>query len=673
MRTKVTILLIFLNVALFAYIFQFRRNLENRQAEKNLVLGPETANIQSLEISSAASPKPITIERSGDSWMIAQPLQWPANEFAITRILSELQQLRPYATFTVAELTQTGQTLADYGLEKPPLTLTFKPQTVTGSPAPKPITLKIGDPTKVGNRLYVLSPDGKSVHVVNRSLAESLVIRLEDLRADTLFTIPVFEVRAFRLQPPPPAAGVRISFNNNRCLYESPFTTNNVRADKKATVLAINELHKLKVKTFLNPQNTDTTRTGLTTPELQISLLGNNRHETLLIGAPLEQAEAKPGPTATATAAVASPDVEYYAQMDDKAPIFKVAIPVQLLDTLRNAQETLRDTHVLDIEPSTVTTIVLSAPNQPEVTLQRLESSTPSPATATWQVVRHNGERGPQTLPADREQVARLLQKLSQLTAERFVDDAPSNAALEDFGFNRPARQIAISSAKAQTGTGATLQIGASGTERSAYAKLLGQPYVYRVSSEILHDTPVSLLAYRDRLIRELPAGAQIISLKLTDLSTDTVLLETKLPLTAPTAIEAATAPRVSREAIEALAIQLRALRAKSFLSEEFVNKIAIVGEERPWRYRLDTTLSLVGGSGTQTNISALYFSDRSGGTTQYVGSPDLGLIFEAEQPLLDAFFSVTYGSRDPGPTPPPAPAAETPAAPLTPVPTAAP
>jgi hypothetical protein len=540
-------------------------------------------------------------------------------------------------------------------------------------PAPAPTTLKIGDPTKVGNRLYVLSPDEKSVHVVNRSLAESLALRLEDLRADTLFTIPVFEVRAFRIQPPAPATAIRISNDNNRWLFDSPFKTNNVRANKTATVLAINELHKLKAKTFLDPQQADAVRTGLASPQLQISLNGNGRHEALLVGSPVPPAEAgpaAPAPTGAAGNLPPSPSVEYYAQMDDKTPVFTVVIPTELLEKLRDAQEKLRDPHVLDFEPSTVTTLTLSAPNLPDVTLQRLESSSPNPATAPWQVVRHNGEGGPQTLPADRELVERLLQKLSQLTAERFVDDAPSLSALEEFGFSRPTREISISNSKAPAGAAVKLQIGAtSGAEPSVYAKLAGQPYIYRVSNEILQDSPVSLLAYRDRLVRELPTGAQITGLKLTDLTTQAVVLETALPLPVQTASDKTTGPHITRESIEALALQLRALRARNFLRDEFANTVAIGGEERPWHYRLDTTLSLVGSGAIQATVSTLYFSERTGGTTQYVGSPDLGLIFEAEQPLLDSFFAVAYGTKDPGPasTPPTEPATGSPATVATP------
>jgi len=664
MRTKVTLLLLFLNVALFAYIYYQR--VEGKHLEQNLVLGPETANIQNLEITSGDPASGIKIERSGDGWMLVKPLQWPANEFAVTRIINELQQLHPYATFTVTELAQTGQTLADYGLQKPSLSLTLTPAAAApGLPAPKPVTLKIGDPTKVGNRLYVLSPDEKSVHVVNRSLAQSLALRLEDLRADTLFTIPVFEVRAFRLQPPAPAAGIRISNDNNRWLFESPFKTNNVRANKTATVLAINELHKLKVKTFLDPQQADAARSSLSTPQLQITLNGNSRHETLLVGSPVPPTDAKPAvaaPAADVGNPLPPPSVEYYAQMDDKTPVFTVVIPTPLLEKLRDAQEKLRDPHVLDLEPANVTTITLSAPNLPDVTLQRLESSTPNPGTAPWQVVRHNGEKGPQTLPADRELVERLLQKLSQLTAERFVDDAPSASALEDAGFNRPAREISITSSKAPAAGSVKLQVGAtSGAEPSVFAKLAGQPYVYRVSSEILQDTPVSLLAYRDRLVRDLPTGAQITGLKLTDLTTQAVLLDTALPLPAQAAANNTAAPKITREAIEALTLQLRALRARSFTRDEFANTITIAGEERPWHYRLDTTLTLVGSGAAQATVSTLYFSERTGGTTLYVGSPDLGLIFEAGQPLLDSFFAVAYGPKDPGPALPATPAAAAP------------
>ena len=87
-------------------------------------------------------------------------------------------------------------------------------------------------------------------------------------------------------------------------------------------------------------------------------------------------------------------------------------------------------------------------------------------------------------------------------------------------------------------------------------------------------------------------------------------------------------------------------------MRDDFGPLITVSGEDRPWLYRLDTTLSLVGGDGAQLTVSTLFFSERAGGSTQYAGTPELqgGVVFEAPQPLLDALWTLTYGTRDPGP-----------------------
>ena len=52
MRTKVTLVLIFLNVALFFFIFKFERNWRTEAASleaRRRVLGPEAADIRAVE------------------------------------------------------------------------------------------------------------------------------------------------------------------------------------------------------------------------------------------------------------------------------------------------------------------------------------------------------------------------------------------------------------------------------------------------------------------------------------------------------------------------------------------------------------------------------------------------------------------------------------------------
>ena len=105
---------------------------------------------------------------------------------------------------------------------------------------------------------------------------------------------------------------------------------------------------------------------------------------------------------------------------------------------------------------------------------------------------------------------------------------------------------------------------------------------------------------------------------------------------------------------------RLRTLRAKNVVSSEFTKTVTTAGEERPWKYRLDATL-VPAGPGATPSVSTLFFAERAGGGIQLVGSTDLNAVFEAEQPLIDALFTLTYGPRDPGPITPPPPA-QTPA-----------
>ena len=658
MRTKLTFALLFLNVALFLFMFYVERREEDQGVQRR-VLGPEATNIQSLEITAADPAQAMRLEHRNDTWMLTRPLEWPANEFAVKRILNELQFLEHETSFAVEDLATNGQTLADYGLEKPPLTLTFTPAASDPNGAtPPPVTLRIGDSSQVGNRLYILSPDGKRVHVVSRSLAESLTLRLEDLRADTLFTVPVFEVRSFNLQiGAPTGLRVRLRRDNNRWSFESPIVT---RASKTATELTINALNALRTQTFLLDAEAESGRTGLNAPALRVTLEGNNRRETLLIGHPIEAGPPPPAGSSPPSAAAEPVDL-YHAKMEDKTPVFTVELPRTLIETLRNAQETLRETRILDFDPSNVTSITIAAPNQPELALQRLEAA--RPGGAAWQIIRR-GDAAKST-PADAELVDKLLQSLALLSAERFLSDAPSEADRENYGFTRPVREVTLTSAPRTEGglntqlPTLTLQLGVtSATGNEVNAKLANQPFIYRVTPEIVNDISTSPLAYRERLLRELPQGAQIVALKLADLNSGETVLDLSLPLPAE-----AEPLKVDQAALDKLLVALRTLRAKNFVTGEFTKTVAIEGEERAWRYRLDTTLSLVGGTTAQTATSTLFFSERLGGTTQIAGSSEFDVVFTVEQPLADGLFGLIYGSRDPGPPAPPQAAATEPAA----------
>jgi hypothetical protein len=291
-------------------------------------------------------------------------------------------------------------------------------------------------------------------------------------------------------------------------------------------------------------------------------------------------------------------------------------------------------------------------PNQPPLALQRLEPTAGQAANVAppWQVVRRReGAQGPETLPADRAAVQRLLQQLSLLTAKAFKSDAPTNADLEEWGFNRPVRELSL------TLTGSAmpivLSIGTDANRETYYARVgtVVDPgtSIYQISPEIVSDLSLAPVTWRDRAVSEpLPPTARITALKLTDLESKDVLFETIFDA----AGEPTVPPRDPR-AVKDVVSALRALRAKDFAPGGVAEKVIVSGEERPWRFQLDATVVAPGAGGLeQSTTRTLLLTERLGGNVQFAGAKDLDTVFALEQTFVDALWSLAYGNRDPGP-----------------------
>jgi hypothetical protein len=662
MRTKITLLLLLLNVVLFFFIFGFERQwrTEALAAEaRTRVLGPDTANIQALSIAGQSMESAVRLERTGDTWTITAPYEWPANPHAVSRIVNELQFLEHETSFEVANLGTTGLSLEDYGLSEPSLTVSFE----SGSaPNFASHTLAIGDRTEIGQRLYVLAPDGSKIHVVSDSLANSLSLDLTQLRANSCFTIPVFEVRSLNLQNDGAAnARVRLRRDGNRWTFESPVVT---RASKTATEVLLNDVTALRTTDFLGAPSRQpelVAVAGVNNPNLRITLEGNNRRETLLIG---NEITANPSPAAENGSPLVA-NREFYGQMEDRDAIFTLVLPERLAADLRNAQSELRDRAVLDLTGRTIDAITLTNGDGDEVVLQKLESASGNAAetSSAWQVVQRESDGTLRPQPADGEVInEELIPALENLRAASFERDVPTDAELEGWGLARPTRTVTLSF-ESGIGSGTapanlTLQIGTDQAGQRAFAKTARETFVYGVEPIILERTPVDPLHYRDRLLRELPAGARITGMTLRDLVEAEEIYAGTLADGQTWAQVLRTEPPAERAALEALRAQLATLRAQRIVQETFPDAVRVNDQVQPWRFRIDVDLSVSGDEGEQTQTFSLFMAERDGGDRQLVGSPDFDIVFEARPELISAVWTLSYADRDPGPiefTPPPA------------------
>ena len=634
MRTKVTLVLLFLNVALFYFIFQFVI-WHDAAPHTRKVLPRQVAALDRIEICPANIATPLALEKRGDNWFLGAPYDWPADKNAVERLINELLLLENETSFEVAKLADTGQKLADYGLDPAAIVLHL-------TAGDTRFDLRIGAATQVQNRLYVLDPAGTRIHVVGRSLVEALMLGPDQFRSTALVDIPIFEARSLAVQLPAPGnLRVRLarSPQTQRWSFESPIQT---RADKNAVELALSNLHALSVASFLDTPPAAGI-TGLDNPAFRLTVEGTQRRAILLLGSPVPT-EAKPG--------VGRAETELYAKLEDRSALFTVKVPDSLLDSLRKAQTELRDRHVLDFESGRLTAISLTAPGQPEVTLQRLESG-------TWQVLARQSTEVAQPQAADPAVVARLIDQLGQLRAITFQSDAPFPADLEQWGFNRAEREIVLSLAAEPPAqpVSVSLQLGVTTTDSGqplTYARVADTQFVYQVRAAILDELPVVARHYRLRTLRDLPPGARISGISLRRTADNTIVFAKELAAGQSWDAALANEKPELKSAVQQLLGELHTLRAHDYVRDDFAANLEIDGQPQPWVYQLDITIALsAAGEAERTTASTLFLGERQGGTSLLVGSSEFNTVFHATQPFLDSVFALTFGSRDPGPPPP--------------------
>jgi hypothetical protein len=603
MRFKITFLLLILNVALFAALFYMdkRADAERRFAQAStLVLPPGSLEqAESLELDGPGAPLHWRVEKRGSDWQMVRPLEWPVNSYAVRNILDQLRFLRMEARFRVEDIEKSGMTLADYGLDNPSVTLNIG----GGKSA---MLLRIGAPTKIGAKLYVLSPDGRSVFVTSREILRALLVSLDDLRDSRIFTIPTYMATSLSLQRAD-GARVRLVKYGIGWAFESPIRTD---ADDDAVESLLADMTALKVAGFAQP---DPAGQGLLSPRLRVSVEADDRRQSLLVGG-----EAGEGLV--------------YAKLENSPEVFTLDSTV--VRRFQQVQEALRQRRFARLGKGALTGIRISAEGR-FVQLQKLE-------TGEWQVLRQEGADGVQTWKADPGIINALVDGIDALYAIRFASDAPSEADMEGFGLKNPSCGIVLSTAK----TALELSFGARDEKLGGiYVKRADAPFVYEVPADIaalLNPTP---LYFRSRELYSLPPAARLAGFSLIRVA-DGATVASASATEGKTIDEAIAATGGEKaKALAVLAAFARGGRAHDFVTASIGSAMKTGdGREIPWAWRLEAKVEFPGGTQeTATSVLATLFTERLGGTTQFGGSPQLELTFSLPQEVIDALAALTF------------------------------
>lgn len=611
MRLKITLTLLVILLGLLTYIFYIdpwgdSRSIEDQ--DRN-ALASLAIDIDFLRISNAAQSRGLSIELEEDGWMLTEPYRWPANTFAVERILNQLQFLDTKVSFDTDRLGQAGTSLKEYGLEPPEITLKFgKGETA--------YSIGIGNATAVGNHLYLLSHDQSKIHVVDRSLLDSLTIELEALRNPRIFKSSIFEVESWNLQLREASnLRTRITKNNDLWILETPIRA---RADSIEVNTLLGQLLELKSQNIVQPTPIELSQYGLSDPFLRIAIESDQSREALEVGDPVN----------------ADDDSLRWAKLESRGTIFELEI--NYLSDLEAAQTRLRNRRIIEVDTNFATSISFDREGQGSFDLQKLE-------TGEWDILSSDQEQGIVREKGSSEAVDEALSWLNAIQAiasddsSGFVHDAPTAADLESYGLEVPIFSISIASSRSRDQSEAldspqveTLLYGDRKiNDRSLrYVKLKEKDFVYLVSNDTLSLIADRAFEFQDRNLFNLPEGARVSKIAVNKLSDGQILFN-------KTDSDPQFPQPISKE--------LESFSVKSYLQNAYASNIQVAGKREPWVYSLNVTFVWKVADAEQSRDVELYLSELTGGPLLIGGSIESDTVFKFRQSFIDAFSEAVF------------------------------
>src|SRR5262245_20082752 len=249
-----------------------------------------------------------------------------------------------------------------------------------------------------------------------------------------------------------------------------------------------------------------------------------------------------------------------YAQEAGKPAV--ILVPEGLLRDTEKPPSDFRDRTLLAFERKDVKSVEVQGPTGQVVAAAGAKSAD------EWQLT------APLTVPADREAVTGLLEKLRAAKIKEFVTDAPKSPA--EYGFDRPTRVTLVVGEEASRTT-RTLRFGKAAPDKKAvYAQREGDNAVFLVEEELSKAVPTSATALRDKTVFAYDRGKlERVELESPKGKVALALQDGKWRITAPVALPA------DEGAMSQMLFRARDLRARDFVAED-AKRLAAYGLDKP-------------------------------------------------------------------------------------------
>jgi len=499
---RTTLVLILANLVAFGLVWKATSGHRQTATAQDLLFPAALAKIELTD-----GGQKISLEKRASAWRITAPIEWPANLWAVQRLLDEIRFIDGDKGFATAETKAAGSSLATYGLAAPRWTLRTTSETGVTT------EVKVGENKDI-HRLFLLTPEGNRIIPLGDAMAAALEAKPESYRVDKIFEISDFEVRTVsaRLRQKDGDIVTSLSYEERvrpgrknqgpEWRFEAPF---DALADPDRASKAIAELANLRAVKFAEASESET---GLATPELRLGLEGNSRRQVLLVGKPKADSPA-----------------QRWAKLEDNTSLF--LIEGKALADWENPKATLASTRPADFDPELASGLTITSGGR-FITLHRLDATGAEPR---WEIPVAPGSTATKRREADGRLIRGFLTSLTNLRATlagpkgspALVPAAalPSEALHKvevEFGGDR--LTLSFYPAPATSPTPGALLVHQKGAPLAALCDI-----------SLLRNAQAAVdpKAWRNRGLAELAAGAKVTGLRLVERGDGKVVGEARL------------------------------------------------------------------------------------------------------------------------------------------------
>lgn len=500
MKPKTTLILLVIAVVIGAFVWYDAKYLDPtdkvKEQEKRVLPKLKPDDVARLELRNTNGV--IVVERAGDKWDMKQPFAVRANKPNINSILSDLEFLDAERVITPKELQEAQVGLADYGLDKPQIEVTF---TLKDKPD-KPRTLKMGSASQVGDNLYVMVDGRENVYLVGKSLLGRLNKSVDDLRDRAVVDVETGQLTRLEIK----SGNRQIELTHAEAGEAGTETWRisrpiQARADREKVGAIARQLSDLEVDTFVTEEPKDLKLYGLDDAPHEVSVFtkGSDGARIVLFGvSPTNDTE------------------KVYAKRKSANSIFLVK--KDFTTNLVLQVNDLRDRKLAEFDTEQVRRVEL------EVGGHALKLAR---ARDDWEIAE------PAKFKAEQDACGDLVHLVADVEIKEFVADVVTDLAT--YGLDKPFAQItlhkaagaAVESPKAESASTnaapatttpaaatepapiVTVQVGkVDPTKGIVYVKRVDEPFVYGAETNFLADLPKGLLDLRNRTILDVDADS---------------------------------------------------------------------------------------------------------------------------------------------------------------------